>query len=102
MMPSPPPGLKNSRLYFALSFFHQGQNLFHRLLKRFHRGELRANVHLHAAQPDVFQFARARINRFDVLELDAELVLVSAGRDFGMRLGRDVRIDAHGDGRALF
>ena len=59
-------------------------------------------MHLHAAQPDVFQLTRPRINRLDVLELDTKLVLVSPGCNLRVRLGGDIRIDAHGDRCALF
>ena len=59
-------------------------------------------MHLHAAQPQIFQFTRACIHALDVFKGDAEFIFVSAGGDLGMRVRLDVRIHAHGDGRDFF
>jgi hypothetical protein len=56
-MPKPPPGLKNSSRYFAANFWINGQHFFDRHLVGRDLGQLRADMHLQTAQPDVFQFA---------------------------------------------
>ena len=87
---------------FCLQLFDQRQNFPHRLLKRRRFGDLRTNVHLHAAQPQVFQPAGARIHARDVFKRDAEFIFVGAGGDLRVRVGLDVRIHAHSNGRDFF
>ena len=55
-------------------------------------------MHLHAAQPDIFQFAGAGIDAFDALKLDAEFILVSARCDFRVGVRVNVWIYPHCDG----
>ena len=78
---------------------HQRQHFAHRLLERLDFRDLRADVHLQPAQAQVLQFARPRINALDLLEGDAELVLVGAGRDLLVRVRLHVRVHAHRHGR---
>ena len=56
-------------------------------------------MHLQSAQAQVFQPGRPGVNALDLLERDAEFVLVGAGGDFGVGVRLDVRIHAHGDRR---
>ena len=91
--------LKNSRPCRFCSRCTSGNHFAHRLLERRHGGELRADVHLQAAQPQVLQLAGAGIDALDLLEGDAEFVFVGAGGDLGVRVRVHVRIHAHGHGR---
>ena len=58
-------------------------------------------MHLEPAQAQVLQFARPRIDALDLLEGDAELVLVGAGRDLLVRVRLHVRVHAHRHGRGF-
>ena len=80
---------------------HQRQHFAHGLLERADLGDLRADVHLQPAQAQVLQLARPRIDALDLLEGDAELVLVGAGGDLLVRVRLDVRVHAHRHGRRL-
>ena len=79
----------------------QRQHLAHGLLERADLGDLRADVHLHSAQAQVLELARARVDALDLLEGNAELVLVGAGGDLLVRVRLHVRVHAHRHGRLL-
>ena len=81
---------------------NEGQDFADGLFKGGGFGDLGADVHLHAAQLDVFQPGGAGIDAFDLFEGDAEFIFVGAGGDFGMGFGGDVRIHPHGDGGEAF
>ena len=67
---------------FRLQGAHHRDDLFHRLDERVDGGELRADVHLQAAEADVREFrGGAGIEIRDGGEIDAELVLALAGGD---------------------
>ena len=101
-MPNPPPMLKNSNWCLCRQFLHERQYLLHRQLERLHLGELRADVHLHSAQTQIFQFPGPGIHSLHFLKGDPELVFVSAGSDLGVGAGIDVRVHADGYRRLLF
>ena len=61
--------------------------------------ELRADVHLHAAQADVFELGGAGVERGNFFDGDAKLVFVGAGGDFFVGFGVHVGVHADGDGR---
>src|ERR1043166_3603017 len=82
---------------FGGELLRERQNFLHRQFERLHLRELRANVHLDAAQAQVLQFAHARIDAFDLLVGDAKFIFVSARRDFGVCARIHVWIHAHGD-----
>ena len=65
-------------------------------------GYLRADVHLEAAQAQVFQPAGSRINRLDGVKGDAKFILVGAGRDLLVGMGLHIRVHSNGDGRDFF
>ena len=60
-------------------------------------GDLRADMHVDAGDLDPRKACRPRIDLAGDRDRDAELVFGLAGRDFGVGLGVDVRIDADGD-----
>ena len=95
------PDAEELEVVFRREFLHERQHFFHRQFEWLHLRKLRANVHLNAAQPQVLQLARARIHAFHLLERDAELVRVSAGRDFCVCARVDVRVHAHRHRRNL-
>ena len=64
--------------------------------------ELRADVHLQAANLQVLQLGRPFVHTLDFLKGDSKFILVSAGGDLGVRFGIDVRVHPNGDGRFLF
>ena len=80
---------------------HQRQHFAHGLLKRTDLRDLGADVHLQPPQAQVLQLARPRVNALDLLERDAELVLVGAGGDLLVRVRFHVRVHAHGHRRGL-
>ena len=88
-------------LVFGLQLGDEGEQLVHRRLEGFHAGELGADVGLDAAQAEVLQLRGTGIDTLDLLEGDAELVLVGAGGDLGVGAGVHVRVHAHGDGGDL-
>ncbi len=94
--------LKNSMPCFDFSFAASGSTRRTARFERLRLRDLRADVHLHAAQPEILQFGRARIHALDFLKRDAELVFVGAGRDLRVRVRADVRVHAHGDWRDFF
>ena len=59
-------------------------------------------MHLHAAQPQMLQLRRPRVNAFDEVKRNAEFVLVRARGDFGVGIHRHVGIHAHGHRRDGF
>ena len=59
-------------------------------------------MHLHADNLNVAHFRRAFVNRSDLVQCDAELVFLGAGRDVMMRMRVDIRVDAQCDWRAHF
>ena len=61
------------------------------------RRELRADMHGHAHDVEVRQPAGQREGLARQVDVDAELVLLAARRDLGVRLGVDVGIHADGD-----
>ena len=79
----------------------QRPHLAHGPLERADLGDLRADVHLQPAQPQVPELARPRIDALDLLQRDAELVLIGAGSDLLVRVRLHVRVHAHGHGRQL-
>ena len=62
-------------------------------------GDLGADVHLDAAQAEVFEAGGAGVDGGDLFKGDAEFIFVGAGGDFGVGVGGDVGVDAQGDGR---
>ncbi len=80
----------------------QRDQFFYRLLKRLDLGDLGTDMHLHAAQPQVLHLAGALVNPFHLFKCDAEFILVRAGRDLGVRMGVDIRVNPHGDRRFDF
>ena len=80
---------------------HQRQHFAHRLFEGADFGDLRADVHLQPAQAQMLQLARARIDALDLLEGDAEFVLVGAGGDLLVRARFHVRVHAHRHGGGL-
>ena len=77
-----------------LQFGHKGRNFFYGFDKRTHRSELRANVHLHALDRDVRILRSRLIRRRRVLQRNTKLVTALTRRDFRMRVGVNVGIDA--------
>ena len=71
----------------------------HGLGKRPDLGELRTDVHLHAAQLDVGVFRRGFVGGGGELERDAKFVVALARRDLGVRVGVDIGVDPDRDGR---
>jgi hypothetical protein len=63
-------------------------------LQRLRRGDLRADVHVHADEAQPGQPLPLAIDREGVLQRDAELVRLQAGGDVRMAPGVDVGIDA--------
>ena len=57
-------------------------------------GDLRADVHLDAAEQDVRHPRRLFVNRRDAIQRDAEFVFAAAGGDIAMRAGIDIGIHA--------
>ena len=55
--------------------------------------QLRADMHRHAAEADIFQLGREREHVRRPFDIDTELVFLAAGRDLRMGLGVDIRID---------
>ena len=80
-------------------FLDQGHDLANSQFERLHFGQLRTDVHLHAAQTEVGQSAGTGIDFLDLLEGDAEFVFVSARGDLGVRAGIHVWVNPHGHRR---
>jgi len=83
---------------FLSQFSEQWQDFRHCQLEGFYFGQLRTDVHLEAAQPQVFQLARACVDLFDVFESNAKFILVSARGDLRVRASSHVWVypDSHG------
>ena len=67
--------------------------------QRLERGDLRPDVDVHADKPQPRDVAALAIDGARLLQRHAELVGLQAGRDVGMALRVDVRIDAQRDAR---
>src|ERR1051326_7110776 len=74
---------------------HQRQHFPDGLFEWTNFSNLRADMHLYAAQMQVLEFGRPGINVLDLLESDSELVLIGAGCDFFMGMRLHVRIDTN-------
>ena len=67
-------------------------DFFHRLKKRLQGSQLRANVHLQAAQLDIRKLSCTLVGRIDDFEIDPKLVFGFTGRDILVGLGIDIRV----------
>ena len=67
--------------------------------QRFGRRDLRADVNVHADEPEARDAAPLAIDGARVLQRDAELVAAQSGRDIRMALRVDVRVHAQRDAR---
>ena len=83
---------------FRFQFAQQWRHFVDRICERFRFGNLRADVHLHADNFDIAHSRRAFINRRDVIERDAKLVLVRTGRDVFVGVRFDVGIHTQRNG----
>ena len=75
------------------------------LVRRLHKGiqfsELRADMAIHPLDLDVGHGRRLAVDGGRLFDGDAELVLLEAGGDIGVRACVDVRVDPHRDPRLL-
>ena len=85
---------------FRFQVAHQWRYFFDGARERLRLRDLRTDVHLHADNLDVAHSGCAFINRADLIQCDAEFVLLGAGRDVLMRVRVDIRVDAQCDWRA--
>jgi hypothetical protein len=92
---------KEFKIVSAREFLNQRQNLFHRRFERSNLGQLRTDVHLQPAQPQILQLSRARIDPFDILERDSKFIFVRPGRDLRVGVRIDIGITRTGTGRDL-
>ncbi len=70
------------------------------IVERREIGDLAADMHVDAGDLEPRQLGGVVIDLAGATDRDAELVLGLAGRDLGVGLGVDVRIDPHGDARS--
>jgi hypothetical protein len=82
-------------------FRDQRRHLLHRRVERPRLRDLRADVHLHAADAQVFHLRDGGIHLRHAADADAKLVFVFAGRDVLVRVGLDVGVHPDGDRRDL-
>ncbi len=80
-MPIPPPMLKNSIPHSDFNLPDQRHHFFDRLYERFDLGDLRSDVHLHAANLDVAHPFRPVVDLRYAIDRDAEFVLSFTGTD---------------------
>src|SRR2546429_6917192 len=83
-----------------LQFLNQRRHFLDRFGEWGRVGDLRADVHLDAADGDVRHGGGALVDFGDAIEGDAEFIFAPAGRDVAVRSGVDIGIDAQGDRRA--
>ena len=75
---------------------HQRRDLLDGLPERLNIGQLGTDVHLQTPKADVGELGCPSVDGLDGFELDAELVVVSASGDLGVRVSIDIRIYPHG------
>jgi len=86
---------------FTVQLIEQDQNAFQGLDEGSGIEQLRADMAVDAGDLNVRQGSGAAVERQRIVVGDAELGFLEAGRDIGVRLRVDVRIDAQADRRFL-
>ena len=93
-------GLKHDA--FAPELLHQLAHALDGRAERVRRANLRADVNADAMRLEPAVVGRALVNAQRAADVDAELVLAQAGGDVGMRVGKDIGIDAQREAGADF
>ena len=78
---------------------HQLADALHGRAERLRRTNLRADVNADAVGLKPAVAGHALVNPQRLADVDAEFVLAQAGGDVGMRLGKNIGIDAQGEAR---
>ena len=81
----------------AAQFDHQFGEQFEGVTERPGGGQLRADMHREADRLDPGQFGGEAVRLGRIADVDAEFVLLPAGRDFGVGHRVDVRVDPERD-----
>src|ERR1700745_1074862 len=82
---------------FRFQLANDRRDFFDRISERLCLGDLGADMHLHANNLNVAHFCSSPVNRSNLIERNAELVLTRAGRDVLVRMWIYVRVDAQGN-----
>ena len=91
---------KGDRVAVLAQILDEAREQRERVLERLHLGDLAADMHMDALHIDAGKVARQGVKRARIAPAHAEFVLGLAGRNLGVGLRVDVRVDAERDAGA--